>query len=228
MSHELRTPLNTINGFLEILLDGLAGPLSERQREFLAYAHTSTRRLTQLLDQMVLLSRPAHSRSLLYRMPTDLQSILASARATHAEAASARGVLLTYEVPGTLPTIRADEARLAQAFAYLLGWALARTPAGGTVTLRAGQRTKDVTIEIEDSGSPIARAALPRLFEPFCPPPDAAAPPTTTGLELAVAHRIVSLHNGELRASQRPDGGVRLRITLPNPDGIPTPASPAS
>jgi signal transduction histidine kinase len=226
MSHELRTPLNTINGFLEILLDGLAGSLSERQREFLAYAHTSTRHLTQLLDEMLLLSRPDAGRGLLYRVRTDPRGAIEAARAAQAEAAQARDVRIACDIAADLPALSADEARLTQALGYLLGWALERTPSGGAVSLRASPSAAGITLAIEDTGPALDPAALEPLFEPVRPQPG-AAPAAATGLELAVAHRIFALHGGALHASNRSEGGVRLLCTLAA-DKLTGPARPGA
>ncbi len=214
MSHELRTPLNTMNGFVEIVLDGLAGPLNDRQREFLRYAHTSTRHLIRLIEDILLLSRAEGQRTLLRRTP--VAAVTAASRALTAahEAATARDVGLVLTCAPDLPLLRADEARLAQALGNVLCFLVARAPSGSDTQLSVTHEDGKIVFSAEAAGPSLSPVELERLFAPF-EPLHGTAPAGVTGLELAVARLIAERHGGALSARNRTGGGLALRLGLP-------------
>ncbi|MBF6591610.1 MAG: HAMP domain-containing histidine kinase [Ktedonobacterales bacterium] len=216
MSHELRTPLNTINGFLEIVLDGLAGPLAERQAEFLAYAHGSARHLIALIEDILLLSRADTGPSMPRLSPIDLATLASQACDAAREAAATAEVALTMAIAPALPPPCGDAARLQQALGILLRSAIARTPPRGTVHLEISPCAKGVRLVVRDTGPVIPAVEWARLFEPFRPlTRESLHYPGATGLDLAVAHAIVTRHGGTLAVESEAQGGATFRAIIP-------------
>jgi signal transduction histidine kinase len=214
MSHELRTPLNTINGFVEIVLDGLAGPLADRQREFLTYAHTSTRQLTRLIEDMLFLAREDGNRALARRAAIAADAPVQLALASIEDVAHARRIMLEVEIASDLPRLHGDGARLARALGNLLAFAVHRTLDGGAISLEVRRTAGDVVYLVSDRGPAVSAQELAQLFEPLRPQPGIAAN-GLTGLELAITHSIATQHGGTLSAEALPESGTRLRLAIP-------------
>lgn len=131
ISHELRTPLNTINGFLEIVLDGQVGALNERQQEFLGYAQVGARQLMTLVEDILLISKADAGQFSLRLGPVEVAPLIESALTSQRAAAGRGEVRLEVDIAPDLPTVQADELRLQQVLTNLLSNAIKFTFAGG-------------------------------------------------------------------------------------------------
>lgn len=215
ISHELRTPLNTINGFLEIVLEGLVGELTPKQREFLGYAHTSTQHLTRLVEDVLLMSKADAGQFLLRLAPLDLGAAIGRTVAALQTSAEASQITLTARQEGALSSVLADELRIQQVLNNLLGNALKFTPAGGSVTITAAVYGMQARVSVCDTGAGLAADELERVFERFYQSPSTAGSGAGSGLGLAIARLIVQQHGGRIWAEQRAGGGAVFRFTLP-------------
>jgi len=137
ISHELRTPLNTINGFLEIVLDGQVGALNERQEEFLGYAQVGARQLMTLVEDILLISKADAGQFSLRRAPVEVAPLIESALTSQRAAAERAQVQMHMDVAPDLPTVQADELRLQQVLTNLLSNAIKFSHAGGLVRIEA-------------------------------------------------------------------------------------------
>jgi signal transduction histidine kinase len=216
MAHELRTPLNTMNGFVEIVLDGLAGPLTDRQREFLRYAHDSTRHLIRLIEDLLLVSRAEGHHLALHREPIDAVDLAVKAFAAAREAAARCQIAFVLEAEPNLPLLVGDAPRLIQALSSVLRFLAARAPAASAVHVVVTADEHATTFSAADLGSALSAAELERLCEPRRPCPGSESG-VLTGLELAIARLITEHHGGGLMATHNPEGGFSLRLTLPLP-----------
>ena len=131
--HELRTPLHSANGFVEMVLDGLAGPLNERQQEMLSYAHTAIGQLGTLIEDVLFLARSDNG-EIVYRPTTvDPGAILSCALDCVREQAAGQHVTVSRHDQELPTAIQADSERLREGLTGLLRGALAMMPSDGAM-----------------------------------------------------------------------------------------------
>ncbi len=216
MSHELRTPLNAIIGFSELMHDGLAGPLTDQQREFLGDVLTSSRHLLQLINDVLDLAKVEAGKMELRPEPLDLQQVVGEVRDVARSLSARKGVRLQVVVePGLTATL--DASKLKQVLYNFVSNAIKFTPEQGTVTLRArGHDAERLRVEVQDTGIGIAAADLDKLFIEFHQL-DAGAGKRYqgTGLGLALTRRIVAAQGGEVGVESTPGEGSTFFALLP-------------
>jgi two-component system phosphate regulon sensor histidine kinase PhoR len=216
VSHDLRTPLNSINGFLEIVLDGMVGTLNPKQEEFLAFALTSTRQLMTLVEDVLFISR-ADSGQFKLRLDTMsiLDTIAQCVRNLQAQAQKAQ-VNLRVALPDDLPTLYADELRLQQVLTNLINNAIKFTPPQGTITIEAGVDRTALRISVRDTGEGVPVEQQARIFERFVQlDADSQGAAGGYGLGLAIARLIVQQHGGRIWVRNAPEGGAIFTFTIP-------------
>jgi signal transduction histidine kinase len=137
ITHELRSPLNAINGYLDLILAGLAGELNEQQREFVQRARAGSEHLFSLIEDLLLLSRADAGQLHLNRDMISLPAIVANALEELELVARDSGITIKVEIVDDFPPIYADSVRMQQVLRNLLSNALHFTPPGGSVTISA-------------------------------------------------------------------------------------------
>ncbi|HEY9016080.1 MAG TPA: PAS domain S-box protein, partial [Gemmatimonadales bacterium] len=129
VSHELRTPLTAIKGFLELVVDGDAGPLTAEQLEFLQIASRNTDRLGQLINDLLDVNQIDSQRLEIHTGPVDLAAVLKDVAGTFRPAAEAKGLEFKFQVD-RLPRLQGSAPRLVQVFGNLVSNAIKYTPSG--------------------------------------------------------------------------------------------------
>jgi signal transduction histidine kinase len=225
VSHELRTPLNSLNGFLEIVLEGQAGPLRPRQEEFLNYARSSTHALMRLVEDIVFITRADTGQFTLRREAADVAELVAPVLRTHQLAAERAGLGFTADLPADLPLLCVDESRIQQVLQNLVMNAIKFTPAPGAVTISAALEPGALRLAVRDSGPGVAPEDQLRIFERFYQSESVAKGNTAGyGLGLAIAKLIVEQHGGRIWVESPPSGGAMFAFTVPLlQDGAPCP-----
>lgn len=208
-SHELRTPIAVIAGHLEIVRDTELTP-AERREEFDLIAD-ETARMGRLVDDLLALAR-LEAGGPTPHQPLEVGSLLDEA------AARGRGLgprRIIVDAPDSL-WVDGDPDQLMQALLNLVGNAIAHTSEGGTIRLEASSSGSLVRIDIEDNGTGIRAADVPRIFDRFyrAQGPRAAAG-GGSGLGLAITRRLIELHGGSVRAGNLPTGGAVFTVELP-------------
>jgi signal transduction histidine kinase len=215
VSHELRTPLTSIVGFLEMLLDGDAGPLTEEQRRFLEIVMRSSQRLMRQVGDLLFISQLDSTGLTLQPEEIDLAELVRDAVEQAAALARQREVALTADAAAPLP-LRCDRERIAQVVSNLLSNAVKFTPAGGAVSVRVFAEGASAVVEVEDSGIGIPEAERDRLFQRFFRSSLATQQAIQgTGLGLAISQAIVQAHGGTIVAEPGPEQGTCFRFELP-------------
>jgi PAS domain S-box-containing protein len=214
VSHELRTPLTAIKGFIELVLDGDAGPVADTQREFLEVAARNADRLGSVINDILDVSR-IESQGLEIRLePTDLVAVLGDVASTFRLMAHNKGLTLRHEV-ANVPKVLGDAPRLVQVFSNLLSNAIKYTPKG-EVGVRAVATNDRVEIVVHDSGIGLTQEEQAQLFTKFFRGRDpVVADSGGTGLGLVIAKAIVEKHQGTIDVESRPGEGTRFRVILP-------------
>ena len=208
ISHELRTPLTVLQGNLEGMLDGVYSC----DDAHLSLILDETRVLARVIEDLRTLSLAEDLGLKLVMTPADLEEIARDAVASFQAQANAAGVTLRVEAEPGMPRAEVDPERMRQVLANLLSNALRYTPAGGTVLVRCfAEDPAQIAFSVEDTGSGIPAAELPRIFERFYKSKDSRG----TGLGLAIARSLVRAHGGEISAGSVPGQGATIRVTLP-------------
>jgi two-component system phosphate regulon sensor histidine kinase PhoR len=214
-SHELRTPVAVIKGYAETLLDGGLQD-AERCRQFVQIIASHAERLTNLINDILTLSKLESKETALECHPFDVCGLIRKAGLLMGEHARQQGISLVIDCPEQgLPKVPADHGRLEQVLLNLLDNAIKYTPSGGTVTLSAEQRGQQVALVVSDTGVGIPAKDLPRIFERFYRVDEGRSREQGgTGLGLAIVKHIVQLHGGEVQVSSEPGRGSRFTVLL--------------
>ena len=208
ISHELRTPLTVLQGNLEGMLDGVYS----RDDAHLSLILDETRVLARVIEDLRTLSLAEDLGLKLVKTPADLEEIARDAVASFQAQANAAGVTLRVEAEPGMPRAEVDPERMRQVLTNLLSNALRYTPAGGAVLVRCfAEDPAQIAFSVEDTGSGIPAAELPRIFDRFYKSKDSRG----TGLGLAIARSLVRAHGGEISASSVPGQGTAIRVRLP-------------
>jgi signal transduction histidine kinase/CHASE3 domain sensor protein len=219
VSHELRTPLTSIVGYTELLRDEAdeepEDPASHRRGQYLAVVERNARRLLRLVGDLLFVAQVEAGKLSLQEGDVDIEAIARESLEAAAPRAAQGGVDLRLE-PSTVPPMRGDRDRLAQAIDNLVSNAIKFTPAGGSVVLRLLHEADRVVVEVEDTGIGISQADLQGLFERFFRAKGAtgAAIPGV-GLGLTIAQAIVHGHDGQISVHSVEGRGTTFRIELP-------------
>jgi PAS domain S-box-containing protein len=216
VSHELRTPLNSLNGFLEIVLEGQAGPLRPRQEEFLNYARSSTHALMRLVEDIVFITRADTGQFTLRREAADVGELVGPVLRAHLLAAERAGLSLEAELPTDLPLLCVDESRIQQVLHNLVANAIKFTPAPGSVTISAGRESGVLRLAVRDTGPGVTSDDQLRIFDRFYQSESVAKGNAAGyGLGLAIAKLIVEQHGGRIWVESPTDGGAMFAFTVP-------------
>lgn len=227
MSHELRTPMNAVIGFSEVLRDQLFGELNERQAKYIGDILHSADHLLSLINDILDLSKIEAGKMELRLEAIEAAKLLRNALSIVKEAAAAKRIVLTLELPEELGLVQADERMLKQIVFNLLSNAVKFTPEGGGVTLAARRTDRQLTVEIRDTGIGIAEGDLDRLFQAFEQVDGSLAREYQgTGLGLALVKRQVELHGGEISVTSEAGKGSCFRFIIPCQDGADTGLTP--
>jgi PAS domain S-box-containing protein len=215
LSHELRTPLNAILGYSRLLRGNmLSGDHVERGLETV---ERNARWLTQIVEDVLDVSRIVSGKIRLDVQPVDLAGVIDNAVSTVQPAADAKGVTLHALIDPRLPPVSGDPDRLQQVAWNLLSNAVKFTPKGGRVQVRLERVDSHIEIVVADTGVGIKKDFLPYVFERFRQGESGPARKTGgLGLGLAIVRHIVEMHGGVVLAESPGEGqGSTFTVTLP-------------
>lgn len=214
--HELRTPLHSANGFVEMVLDGLAGPLNERQREMLSYAHTAIGQLGTLIEDVLFLARLDNG-EIVYRPSTvDPSAILTYALECVREQAEGQHVTISRQDQELPTSIQADSERLREGLTGLLRGGLAMIPPESAMSILATTHKDLLAFEVTLDQVRLSATDRRHLFDRFYQPrPLGADRSAHLGLGLVIAQVTAQWHGGNVRVDSVADGSVILGFEIP-------------
>ncbi|MGE4053414.1 MAG: ATP-binding protein [Vicinamibacterales bacterium] len=215
LSHELRTPLNAVVGYARLLRSGAL--TEDRWPAALETLERNGIALTQIVEDVLDVSRIASGKIQLDVQPVELPPVVHNAVATLQPAADAKGVRLQVIVDPRAGPVSGDPERLQQVVWNLLANAVKFTPRDGRVQIRVRRINSHLEIEVSDTGIGIRPEFLPHVFERFRQA-DAATTRKTggLGLGLSIVRHLVELHGGTVEVASGGEGlGSTFRVTLP-------------
>jgi len=220
MSHELRTPLNAINGFSEIMVGEMFGPLGDkRYKEYAADILSSGQHLLALINDILDMSKIEAGKMTLKFEPIQFDDLVDDCARLMRNKADSAGLKLEIDLPD-LPDVDGDYRALKQILLNLLSNAIKFTPRGGVVTVRATPQTnamqQRLRVSVSDTGIGIAPADLARLAQPFEQiESQHSKTQQGTGLGLALTKSLVEMHGGLLDLESEPGIGTTASFSIP-------------
>jgi signal transduction histidine kinase len=215
VSHELRTPLTSIIGYLEMISEDEADPLSPVHMGYLGAVQRNVDRLNALVNDLLFLARVDSGQLTLNLDEVDFAELLAQAAEVARPSAEAKEIALTVEADA-LPSGVGDGCRLGQVVNNLVSNAIKFTPENGQVTVRATAEGAAVAIEVTDTGVGIAPDELGYLFTRFFRASTAISNGIPgTGLGLAISQAIAEAHGGTIDVSSTLGEGTTFRLLVP-------------
>jgi two-component system sensor histidine kinase GlrK len=216
MSHELRTPLTSIKEGTGLLLDGVGGEITEKQRKLLRILAEESNRLITVVNSLLDLSKMEAGMMTYDFEVTHVDALIKRAVSEITPLVEAKEITLENELDGTVPPLRVDPERTLQVLRNLLGNAVKFTPKGGRVRIAAQPSNGKVAISVKDSGPGIPAESLTSIFEKF----NQGTRHTPymsqgTGLGLAIAKNIITAHGGKIWAESEPGQGSTFIFVLP-------------
>jgi signal transduction histidine kinase len=216
-SHELKTPINVIIGYLQLLEEGIYGPMTSTQVQTLKTIENQVLSLNRLVRQLLDVSRFEAGGGRLEPRPADLAKFLDDLERSFHVLALQRGVKFTIERRQGLPDeVVWDIDRINEVLGNLLSNAFKFTEKGGRVDLVVGPDHHSVVMSVRDTGAGIPPEQLPRVFEKFYQADNqGSASASGSGLGLAIAKQIVEAHGGTISCDSTVGVGTTFTITLP-------------
>ena len=226
VSHELKTPLTSIKGFLQNLLDGLTGPLNEKQQRYLSRMLDNSDRLIRMIEALLDRTRIQSGRLDLVPAAIDLGLCVAEAVEQLRLLAQAKLQILEAIVPSAPLMVWADHDRLIQMVTNLLQNAVKFTPEGGRIMVTVRRESQTLAgVSVHDTGPGIPAEFLDQIFDPFFRIKQVRSGTKGLGLGLSIVRTLVELQGGTIAARSEPGQGAELSFTIPL---LPTIAAPRS
>jgi signal transduction histidine kinase len=213
VSHELRTPLTSIKEGLSLILDGALGETTADQQDFLKTMDGDLDRLTELINNMLDISKIEAGRMRLTRSRVEVRSLIDSLLRSYQSLLGHRTVRLE---GGPVPPVFADAHRMLQVLTNLFSNAMKFTSDEGTIAFRLDGRDGMVAVTVRDNGPGISPEDLSKLFQKFSQVGGpSAGHPRGTGLGLVVCKELAELHGGSIQVESKVGAGTAFTVLLP-------------
>lgn len=212
VSHELRTPLTAIKGWSETLADMRTEIDPELVSKGMRVITGETERLAQMVEELLDFSRLQNGRMKLVKDKLDLIAELSDAVLMFEERAKHENKKLIYQETDQIAPFFGDRNRLRQVFVNIIDNALKYSDSGDSVTIRTIVTGETICISVSDTGIGIKESDLPKVKEKFF---KANSTRRGSGIGLAVADEIITLHGGSLDITSKQNIGTKVIIMLP-------------
>ncbi len=218
MSHELRTPLTSVIGYSEMMLEGLGGPLTAEQREYLGIIMEKGENLLQLITSILDITKIEAGRVRLVVSEVELAQLMRDAVSTVMPHARKKGVRLLCDQANAVPKVHCDREKVRQCLINLVSNAVKFTQGGGTVTVGAkaapGER---VALFVSDTGIGIGHEHLAKVWDVFYQVDGSSTREYGgAGLGLAIVKSFTEAHGGEVQVRSNPGSGSTFTMFLPH------------
>ncbi len=216
VSHQLRTPLVAVQEYFEVILEGLAGEVTEEQRKMLERSKTRIDELLRLIKDWLDLSKIDADKIVNKLKPISLTEIITKTSDLMQTLAKQKNITLKTDIPENLPMILGNKETLEQAFLNLLDNGIRYNKNGGSITVKAKAEDGYVAVDISDTGIGIPKEELPFIFEQFYQIKNKKTQGIDgTGLGLSIVKKIVDAHSGTIRVTSETEKGSTFTVLLP-------------
>jgi GGDEF domain-containing protein len=227
-SHELRTPLAAIKNAVQLMLSGKTGEINENQLIFLSMAERNINRLTNILNDLLNLSRIESGKIELKFGNLELEGVIELTASSLRPQADVKSIPIEVEISKPLPAVYGDPEKIEQILTNLIGNAIKFTPEGGKIFVSAKHLPKEkeegygdkVAVSVKDTGIGIPTEHLESIFEKFHQVESSLHRSVSgTGLGLAITKGLVEAHQGKIWVESEVEKGSTFTFTLPLAEG---------
>lgn len=216
VSHELRTPVTIIKGYADTLIQDYESLSRENMQKFLGKLQKNADRMHDLLMDLLSLAKIESTDVGFPKEPVDLNALAQQVLANFSDRLLEHQMEVDLQLSPSAVDIEADRSKLEQVLENLLNNATLYTPTGSTLAIGTRNEGEEARVWVQDNGTGIPEADLPRIFERFYRVEKGRSRDQGgTGLGLSIVKRIVSLHHGSVHAENVKGGGLRIEISLP-------------
>lgn len=217
VSHEIRGPMNSVLMQLQVILDGLAGDVTDKQQEILLRASEKIKNLAQMATELLDLSRIESGLISQEMEAVDLSRLLREQIEFQRPRAESASIRLELDAPNRLPPVTGHYRNLEEVFSNLIGNAIKYTPAGGRVKVTATSSPETLCVKVADTGIGIAEEDQKMVFQRFYRVRNEQTRYIQgTGLGLSLVQKIVESHNGRVEVDSRPGRGTTFSVSFPS------------
>ncbi len=216
-SHELVSSMSSTRDYLSLVLDGVAGELNSKQREYLATALKGCEASRSAMEELVSIVQIDAGKVVLHLMPQDVGELIRKVVNTRRDDARKKNVEVCYDLEFGLPKGRVDGERVCEVLNNLIGNAVIMSPEGGTVTVDADvipTRPGFLTVDVRDEGPGIAKEDQSKVFDLYSSVME-MSDSESVGFGLHVCKELVALHGGEIWVESELGKGSKFSFTLP-------------
>ncbi len=215
-SHQLRTPLTTVKGYISMVLEGDAGPVSADQKRLLNEAFASSERMVRLIGDFLNVSRLQTGKFIIEKQPTNLAKVVSEEIEGLAPNAAARGLKFRYHKPSRFPTLNLDETKIRQVIMNFSDNAIYYSKDGGSIDVTLKVSRQDIVFTVKDHGIGVPADQQAQLFQKFFRATNARKQrPDGTGVGLFLAKRVIDGHGGKIIFESQENKGSTFGFSLP-------------
>jgi len=198
-AHDLRAPVTVIKGYLSMIFEGDAGPLSKKMRGYLDETQIANLRLVKLVEDLLEVARSEAGRIVIEVKPIDIRESIGQTIRELKPLANKKSITLEYDMPPDLTHVLADSERVVEVMANLVSNAIKYTPEGGEVQVFHKTKGREVITHVKDNGLGIAKEAQKKIFEKFYRVKSKETQEIGgTGLGLFIVKQLVEKMNGKI------------------------------
>ncbi|MCK4446376.1 MAG: hybrid sensor histidine kinase/response regulator, partial [Candidatus Marinimicrobia bacterium] len=211
VSHQLRTPLVAVQQYFEVILGGMAGEVSDEQREMLERSKIRIDQLIYLIKDWLNLSKIDANMIVKKLASINITSIFTNIFNLMQTISKEKNITLKMDIPEDLPKISGDKGTLEQAFLNLVDNGIRYGKDGGSLIVSAKEENGYIEVSISDNGIGIPEDKLPFIFEQFY---QVEPKSDSTGLGLSIVKRIMDAHSATIKVTSKPEKGSTFTVLL--------------
>jgi PAS domain S-box-containing protein len=216
VSHEIRSPMNSVLMQLQVIMDGLAGEVTEKQLEILQRASMKIQSLSQMTSELLDLASIESGLTVQKKEPISMDELIREQIQLHLPQVQSQSIELTAELPDDVPLLLADRRNMEEVLSNLITNAIKYTPAGGKICLGLSIDGNYLCIKVSDTGYGITEDEKEKIFERFYRVKNQQTRHIQgTGLGLAIVKSLIEAHQGRIEVDSRPDKGSTFSVYLP-------------
>jgi len=216
VSHEFRTPLTSIKGYTEMMLDGDTGRLNSEQREFLETVLRNANHLSNLVEELLDVSRIEAGAMKLNIQEIDVVPVIEDIADRMRPQLEKKNQKLSIDIPRNVPKVSADDRRTTQIILNLVSNAHKYTPSGGDIVISAEPEGEYLFVDVTDNGIGLSQEEQEKLFSKFFRAENTETiKEGGTGLGLWITRSLVEMQGGEIFVESSPGEGSTFSFTVP-------------
>jgi len=216
ITHEVRTPTGVIKEFISLILDGVAGELTDTQRQYIGIMHTNIERLSRLIENLLTLARAESGGFTVVLKPTELAPIIETVTASMEVKLRRKNISCFVDLPDELPLVFADQDAVTQILTNLVDNSFKYSPNDTNINISAIVKGANVEIQVKDQGYGISPADKEAIFSRFHRLVDQNDPrfQEGVGLGLALVKDLITRHGGDIWVDSEVGVGSVFHIKL--------------